>query len=131
MLRFRMSALRGKLRARGLGRDSLELARQQLETALEVGAKNVVLPPRTVFGGAKVSVLRTRAGELKRRSVYGQWFQMPTHLSLEPAPKRTADWSPPSPREHLFSGPFGEVKRSEVNPFFDFLEEIRDLSEGM
>lgn len=115
-----------KLRARGLGRDSLDVAKLQLSAALREGVERVTLAPRTAFGGAKLCVYGTPAGELKRSEHYGQWHPIPTHVSLEPAPKRAADWSTPTLSD-VDSGAYGTRTTKLQGELFEFLELIRDL----
>lgn len=117
----------GKLRARGLGRDSLDDARDKLADALDSGAQRVVLAPRTAFGGARLTVYSTSGGELRRSPHYGQWHSIPTRVSLAPAPKRTADWSPPLLRG-VESTPYGTRGTAQQGRLFEILEQIRELT---
>ncbi len=119
----------GKLKARGMGRDTLEVAQTILGEAIERGAERVLLPSRTVFGGAKLCVYRViKSGEIKRSKEYATWHKIPTNLSLTPAPKRTADWSPPRPAELLCTHPF---KQGSGNaPHLAILEQLEGLSLG-
>ncbi len=129
----------GKLRARGLGRDSLDFAKQILAGALEAQASGVrfihesgrrpqeiVLPPRVAFGGAKVCVYGFDLDTLTRSANYGQWHPMPTHVSLAPGPKRRADWSTPA-LYSVESAPYGTLKTRQTGELFEILELIRDL----
>ena len=119
----------GKLKARGMGRDTLDRAQVQLAEAIDAGAERVRLPSRTVFGGAKLTVYRTRAGAVLRSKEYGQWHEIPTNVSLSPAPKRAVDFSPPSPQERLESRPFGEPRGAKQDALLQILEELQALSE--
>lgn len=116
-----------KLRARGLGRDSLDTAKGQLAAALESGAQQVALAPRVAFGGAKLCVYAHHTtGALQRSAHYGQWHEIPTHVSLAPAPKRAPDWAPPTCAE-LESQPYGTRATRAQGELFEFLELIREL----
>lgn len=84
----------GVLRARGLGRENAKAALPVLSEALASGLQRVELAARTVFGGARLMVYKTPAG-ISRSRHFGQWFEIPTKLSLAPGPKRAPDWSPP------------------------------------
>jgi len=116
-----------KLRARGLGRDSLDVAKQQLATALEMGLQKVELAERIAFGGAKLCVYPGgAAGGLRRSAHYGQWHPIPTHVSLAPTPKRAADWSPPTLSD-VESAPYGSAKTRAQGELFEILELMRDF----
>jgi len=115
-----------KLRARGLGRDSLDVAKVQLATALQDGVERVTLAPRVAFGGAKLCVYGTPGGELRRSEHYGQWHTIPTHVSLAPAPKRAADWSPPTLSD-VESAPYGTRTTQVQGELFEILQLIREL----
>lgn len=125
-----------KLRARGLGRDSLDVAKVQLAKALEDGLSKVQLASRTAFGGAKLCVYaRTKKPtaanalpevELRRSEHYAQWHEIPTHVSLSPAPKRALDWSAPTLSE-MESQPYGTAATRAQGELFELLELIRDL----
>jgi DNA polymerase type B, organellar and viral len=116
-----------KLRARGLGRDSLDLAKVQLAKALEAGEERVQLAPRTTFGGAKLCIYGAGSeGGLRRSDHYGQWHQIPTHVSLLAAPKRTADWSPPTLSD-VESGPYGSRATQATGELYEILELLRDF----
>lgn len=116
-----------KLRARGLGRDSLDTAKGQLAAALASGDERVELAPRVAFGGAKLCVYAGgKAGVLKRSAHYGQWHAMPTHVSLSPQPKREIDWSPPTLQE-IESAPYGTRSTRVRGELFEMLELIREF----
>jgi hypothetical protein len=116
-----------KLRARGLGRDSLDVAKLQLSEALETGQARVELARRVAFGGAKLRVYaRPLSTEVVRSPLYGQWHTIPTHVSLEPGPKRAADWSPPTLTE-VESAPYGTRSTAVQGAVFDILQLIREL----
>jgi hypothetical protein len=116
-----------KLRARGLGRDSLDVAKVQLASALETGLQKVELAPRTAFGGAKLTVYAAGSpGELRRSDHYGQWHPMPTHVSLAPGPKRALDWAPPTLTD-VDSAPYGTQSTRAQGELFELFELIRDL----
>ncbi len=116
-----------KLRARGLGRDSLDVAKGQLAAALETGLQKVELAPRVAFGGAKVTIrANLKTGALKRSEQYGQWHEIPTHVSLAAAPKRNADWTPPTLQE-IESAPYGTQNTRAQGELFELLELIRDF----
>lgn len=102
-----------KLRARGLGRENLETGRAVLLRALESGAERVTLSPRTAFGGAKSTITRGRDGTFRRSAHYGAWYEIPTRVSLLPAPKRERDWSPPALPD-VVSAPFGARKLADL-----------------
>ena len=117
-----------KLRARGLGRDNLnEKARKALSDGLAQGAERVILAPRTAFGGAKSMVYATAAGAVKRSKFYGQWHEIPTCVSISPAPKRTSDWSPPR-LAGVDSTPYGEegAKNTKLLAILQLLRELMD-----
>lgn len=117
----------GKLRARGLGRENLELAKAQLLEGLAQGVAKVVLPPRTAFGGAKLKVrMNLETGELARSENYGQWHQIPTRQSLAPWPKRAPDWSPPV-LDNVISAPYGTASTRATGQVFRVLEELREF----
>jgi len=99
----------GKMRARGLGRENLATGRDVLVNALEGGHDQITLSPRTAFGGAKSTITRGRDGTFRRSKHYGAWYQIPTRVSLSPAPKRERDWRPPALR-NVISAPFGAPK---------------------
>lgn len=116
-----------KLRARGLGRDSLDAAKVQLAKALDDGATKVELARRTTFGGAKLCVYGMGSeGGVRRSEHYGQWHSIPTHVSLSPAPKRTADWSPPTLSD-VESAPYGTLATRATGELFEILELLRDF----
>lgn len=117
----------GKLRARGFGRETLEHAHALLADAIERGAEKVVLPDRTVFGGAKLNVYQLRGtGGYRRSKLYGAWHPRPTNLSLLPAPKRTSTWDPPRPELLLSSCPF--KSGGETAEHLGILESLQELS---
>jgi DNA polymerase type B, organellar and viral len=118
-----------KIRARGLGRDSLGQAKVDLSAALAEGVKRVTLAPRTTFGGAKLNVrAHNESGVLSRSPVYGQWHHIPTHVSLKPDPKRARDWQPPA-LDDVESLPFGTEDTKQEGEFYDLLELFRDYLE--
>jgi len=117
----------GKLRARGLGRDSLDVAREMMAAALESGAQSVRLPPRTAFGGARMTVYAGREGGVTRSERFGQWHQIPTHVSLAPAPKRARDWGVPLLRG-VASAPYGTRKTTSHALLFEFHQLLRELT---
>jgi hypothetical protein len=118
-----------KLRARGLGRDSLGEAKVHLAAALVDGTKRVTLSPRVSFGGAKLNVrAHNGTGKLSRSPVYGQWHTIPTHVSLKPDPKRAQNWSPPA-LDGVESLPFGTAATRKEGEFYDLLELFRDYLE--
>lgn len=119
-----------KVRARGLGRENLELAKAPLMAALAEGVPKVSLAPRTAFGGAKLHIRMHRTtGKLSRSPFYGEWHPAPTHVSLAPAPKRATDWQPPA-LEDVESAPYGTQSTRETGEFYEILETIRDLMDG-
>jgi len=115
-----------KLRARGLGRDSLDVAKAQLATALVNGDDRVELAPRVAFGGAKLCVYGSDLESLRRSEQYGQWHPMPTHVSLAPGPKRSHDWSTPTLTD-VESAPYGTVRTKQQGELFEILELLRDF----
>jgi len=112
----------GVLRARGIGRANLDAARALLLEGLASGADRVQLPPRTAFGGARLTVYRTVSG-LHRSDRYGQWYPIPTRLSLAPGPKRTHDWTPPRLKD-VQSVPY----RPRKDDLMDALELLSSLT---
>lgn len=114
-----------KLRARGIGRDSLKAAQKVLARALRDGLDKVDLAPRVTFGGAKQHV-RHNGSEAERSDRYGTWHTTPTHVSLLPGPKRSADWSPPM-LDHYESAPYGVRKTPADAEVFEFLDAIREF----
>lgn len=115
-----------KLRARGLGRDSLDLAKVQLARALAAGEERVTLSPRTTFGGAKLCVYGAGGEDVRLSAQYGQWHAMPTHVSLAPGPKRTAHWDPPTLTD-VESAPYGTRQTRVQGELFEILELLRDF----
>lgn len=115
-----------KLRARGLGRESLGVAKVELAKALARGDELVSLAPRTTFGGAKLCVYGASLESLRRSEQYGQWHPMPTHVSLAPGPKRSHDWSPPTLSD-VESAPYGTRATRQQGEVFEILELLRDL----
>lgn len=83
------------LRARGLGRRTLEKQRDGVMKAIDAGVDRAVIGTSTMFGGARATVYLTPKGIVKRSKFYGQWHDVPARISLDPAPKRAPDWSPP------------------------------------
>jgi len=118
----------GKLRARGLGRDSLDLAREMMREALERGDDRVLLPPRIVFHGAKSSIYARQDGMLVRSARYGQWREIPTHVSLAPAPKRRRDWGLHLLRD-VQSGAYGAKNQASHARIFEFHQLLRELTQ--
>jgi DNA polymerase type B, organellar and viral len=114
-----------KVRARGLGRDNLDHAKVELALALERDDDHVELAPRTTFGGAKMCVNGRDLERLQRSEQYGQWHTMPTHVSLEPRPKRARDWSPPTLSD-VESAPYGTHATRRQGEVFEILELLRD-----
>jgi DNA polymerase type B, organellar and viral len=128
---LRASELGGtKIRARGMGRDNLDNAKVQLALALARGDDHVELAPRVTFGGAKVCVYAVgnnpEHGGLRRSEHYGQWHEIPTRVSLSPAPKRERDWSTPT-LDDVESAPYGTHATRMQGELFEFLELVRDL----
>ena len=116
-----------KLRARGLGRDSLDVAKLQLAAALDSGLPKVELAPRVAFGGAKLCVYASqKSAKLRRSEHYGQWHEIPTRVSLAPGPKRADDWLPPTLTE-VDSAPYGTASTQVQGELFEILQMIRDL----
>lgn len=116
-----------KLRARGLGRDSLDVAKGVLADALATGVQKVTLAPRTAFGGAKLCVYANhKTGELHRSEHFGQWHEIPTRVSLAPSPKRMPDWSPPTLTD-VESQPYGTQSTRAQGELFELLELIREF----
>jgi hypothetical protein len=115
----------GKLRARGMGRDTLDEARVLLQDALDSGEQRVALPPRTAFGGARLTVYALRSGGMRRSAHYGQWHSIPTRVSLAPGPKRRPNWDP-----HKLSGvesaPYGAKGSVAAGKLFEILEQLRE-----
>jgi DNA polymerase family B len=76
------------VRARGIGRKHLSDTRKMIVDAIKRGDSRVELPPVQQFGGALACVYVTRDGEVRRAERYGEWFDRPARISLEPGPKR-------------------------------------------
>jgi hypothetical protein len=125
-----------KVRARGLGRDNLDdTAKEALSNGLRDGSERVTLAPRAVFGGAKLCV----AGEGAARGVYGEWYSMPTHVSLAAGPKRREDWCTKTLRgnvvelssgkalNYVDSMAYGTQKTRNQGELFEILELLRDF----
>jgi DNA polymerase family B len=116
-----------KLRARGLGRDNLdETAKAVLSTALETGVDDVELKRRDRFGGAKLCISGAELDHMRVSEHYGQWHTIPTHVSLNPAPKRNADWSTKS-LNGVESGPYGTLGTRKQGELFEILELLREF----
>lgn len=116
-----------KIRARGLGREALKVAKPLFAKALKTGALRVDLPAQTMFGGGKLMVLENReTGKLTRNPQYGQWYSRKAQQSLEPGPKRAPDWFPPTLSE-VESAPYGTSLTAAVGEYFELLELIRDF----
>jgi hypothetical protein len=82
------------VKARGISRAHMLTQVARAEAAIAHGEERALLGVTTQFGGARECVYRV--GNTYRRSqLYGEWYQMPATLSLGPAPKRSADWTPP------------------------------------
>jgi len=80
-------------KARGKPRKSVLRERKKILTAILRGDEQVTLKPIQQFGGAKACVYRTReAGIYRRAARYGEWFEQPAKIGLEPGPKRAANW---------------------------------------
>lgn len=82
------------VKARGISRAHMLTQVSRAEAAIAQGEERTVLGVTTQFGGARECVYRV-GNTAKRSKLYGEWYQMPATLSLGPAPKRQADWSPP------------------------------------
>jgi hypothetical protein len=80
------------VRSRGLPRSHLAPRLDAVMRAFEVGASEVRLPTYTQFGGAQACVYRTPGGRIKRGPRYGEWYERPARISLDPRPKRRPDW---------------------------------------
>lgn len=57
------------------------------------GEENIELPPIQQFGGAVACVYVTRDGHYRRAARYGEWWERPVNISLEPGPKRGPDFA--------------------------------------
>lgn len=88
-------AARKAVRSRGISRAHLLTQVARAEAAISHGLSRAMLGTTTQFGGARECVYRTLAGIYRRSLLYGQWYDMPATLSLQPGPKRDADWRPP------------------------------------
>lgn len=115
-----------KLRARGLGRDSLDVAKIELSKALVERVDRVSLAPRVTFGGAKLCVYGRDVENLQRSAHYGQWHTIPTHVSLAPHPKRSPDWSTPTLSD-VESAPYGTARTRATGELYELLELLRDF----
>lgn len=115
-----------KIRARGLGRDSLDQAKVQMALALANGDDRVELAPRVTFGGAKLCVGANNDGAFRLSEHYGQWHTIPTHVSLAPGPKRAPDWSTPTLSD-VDSAPYGTLRTRQTGELFEILELLRDF----
>ena len=76
------------VRARGVGRADLENAQRLILNGIKKGEKVVTLPDKQQFGGALSSIYMTSGGQCRRSRNYGQWYDRPVRISLDPAPKR-------------------------------------------
>lgn len=94
------------VRARGVGRKHLFETRERIVDAIERGDDAIELPPVQQFGGALAGVYLTRDGQMHRTSRFGEWFERPTRISLDPRPKRAPEfrlWDLPD----IESAPYG------------------------
>jgi hypothetical protein len=110
-----------------MGRSSLLRAQEELRDALAAGLPRVVLSPRSAFGAATSTITLARDGTYRRSDHYGQWYDIPTRVSLSPGPKREHDWSPPL-LDGVESVPYDATTLSEIALFRDILKEFRALS---
>lgn len=81
------------VRARGIGRRTVDEQRARVFDAIERGDARADLGTSEAFGGAKMCVYRTAAGKVRRSEHYGEWHTIPARISLSAGPKRTDDWS--------------------------------------
>jgi len=111
-----------KVRARGIGRSTVDMQRAAIGAAIERGDALVDLGTQTQFGGARATIIRTERGAIRRTAHYGQWYEAPARISLDPAPKRRADWSLytlPGIESRAYAGettPEGEMARAAESP---------------
>ena len=90
-----VEAARKAVRSRGISRAHLLTQVALTEAAIARGDSRAILGTTTQFGGARECVYRTASGVYRRSRLYGEWYDMPATLSLEPTPKRDLDWRPP------------------------------------
>jgi hypothetical protein len=81
------------IRARGLGRRTLDAQRSAVLGAIERGEWRALAGTSTAFGSARACVYRTGKNVLKRSQYYGQWHDLPARISLDPRPKRRPYWT--------------------------------------
>lgn len=79
-------------KARGLPRTKVRRQRKKILQAILRGDTQVKLTPYQEFGGAKAAVYVTRDGHYRRAARYGEWFETPATIGLEPGPKRAPNW---------------------------------------
>lgn len=118
----------GKLRARGIGRDSLDEARDRFAAALHNREERVELPGLSAFIGARLAVRQRRDGTYVRSPRAGQWIDRPVWVSLKPAPKRAPDWTPPL-LPGVSSAPYGARASAQTALLGQFLQLLRELTQ--
>lgn len=114
-----------KVRARGVGRKQLKAQLAEAERAIAERAPVVHLGVTTVFGGAREMVWKTPSGLYRRGRGYGEWFDVPSKLSLKPQPKRDADWQPPIV-DNIDSRGYLDTPRSRDSKMLEVIGRILD-----
>lgn len=76
-----------EVRARGIGKKTLETQWELIQNAYMRGESTVTIPGLVRFCGAKTSLHRSKAG-IGRAQNYGQWLERPVVMSFDPLPKR-------------------------------------------
>lgn len=75
------------VRARGIGKKTLETQWRLIQSAYLKGDSTVTIPGLVRFCGAKTSLHRSSKG-ISRADYYGQWITRPVVMSFDPLPKR-------------------------------------------
>lgn len=133
-----------KVRARGLGRKNLEdlESKAVLMDALSEGVdvptgwekvklSEVWLNERDRFGGARVSILPKSFDDLSQLRCfphYGEWYAIPSKVSLEAWPKRAEGWKLRE-LDGVESAAYGTAETSQVGAVAEFRQELWDLTD--
>jgi hypothetical protein len=75
------------VRARGIGKKTLETQWELIQRAYKRGDSQVTIPGLVRFCGAKTSLHKSTQG-VSRADYYGQWVTRPIVMSFDPLPKR-------------------------------------------
>ncbi len=113
-------------RGRGMGRSTLERQRDRIRVGITNREASIELGGIVRFGGAKVTVYRTRAGVVKRSKRYGEWHLVKGSISLAPGPKRGPGFSMPEVLG-VHSQPYSTTAKSVDGRV---LAKLEDLIEG-